>query len=275
MLGLNAAVENHIRKHQKKPTVAIPSCSTLWARINVCSAGRFGDPSHPRKEREPQATNVADGAAAARAPGPGLVARRLRRFHLEIGEGAAATGKGDTVLLAPAVLFKLRFLGKRSGEAPLALCATAGPAGVIHLDSVGFRQFQEGHGLVRLDRPVALDEVDTVPRLRQRQRLRHTLASPRDPAGSETLAMKLGLIKAELLEDPPYLRGEGLRPAQENVPLIEVGDQRMDHRLVESPGEAGPGFASPGPGGGQGDGNAATGMPGRDELELLAENDVR
>jgi hypothetical protein len=29
MLGLNAAVENHIRKHQKKPTVAIESCSTL------------------------------------------------------------------------------------------------------------------------------------------------------------------------------------------------------------------------------------------------------
>ncbi len=34
MLGLNAAVENHIRKHQKKPTVAIESCSTLWPRIN-------------------------------------------------------------------------------------------------------------------------------------------------------------------------------------------------------------------------------------------------
>ena len=64
---------------------------------------------------------------------------------------------------------------------------------------MGFRQFQEGHGLVRLDRPVALDEVDTVPRLGQRQWLRRTLASPRDPAGSETLAMKLGLIKAELL----------------------------------------------------------------------------
>src|SRR3984893_12859888 len=87
--------------------------------------------------------------------------------------------------------------------------------------------------------------------------------------------MKLGLIKAELREDPPYLRGEGLGPAQEDVPLIEVGDQRMDHRLVESPGEAGPGFASARPGGGQGDGNAETGMPGRDELELLAENDVR
>src|SRR6195256_6463600 len=99
MLGLNAAVENHIRKHQKKPTFAIPSCSTLWPRINVCSAGRSGDPSHPRKEREPQATNVADRAAADRAPGPGMAARRLSRFHLEIGEGDAATGKGDTVLL--------------------------------------------------------------------------------------------------------------------------------------------------------------------------------
>src|SRR5262249_31556707 len=47
------------------------------------------------------------------------------------------------------------------------------------------------------------------------------------------------------LEDPPYLRGEGLGPAQEDVPLIEVGDQRVDHRLVESPGEAGPGFSWP------------------------------
>ena len=138
---------------------------------------------------------------------------RLSRFHLEIGEGDAATGKSQPVLFAPAVLLKLRFLGKRPGEAHLALCATAAPAGVIHLDSVGFRQFQEGHGLVRLDRPVALDEVDAVPRLGQRQRLRHTLASPRDPAGSETLAMKLGLIKAELIEDPPYLRGERLGPA--------------------------------------------------------------
>src|ERR1700723_2231641 len=213
MLGLNAAVENHIRKHQKKPTVAIPSCSTLWLRINVCSAGRSGDPSYPRKEREPQATNVADRAAADRAPGPGMAARRLSRFHLEIGEGDAATGKGDTVLLAPAALFKLRFLGKRSGEAHLALRATAGPAGVIHLDSVGFRQFQEGHGLVRLDRPVALDKVDAVP-----------------------------------------------GPGQEDVPLIEVGDQRMDHRLVESSVEAGPGFGSPWPRGGQGDGNPETGM---------------
>ena len=85
-----------------------------------------------------------------------MAARRLSRFNLEIGEGDAATGKGDTVLLAAAVLLKLRFLGKRSGEAHLALGATAGPAGVIHFDSVGFRQFQEGHGLVRLDRPVAL-----------------------------------------------------------------------------------------------------------------------
>src|SRR6202008_2927225 len=109
-----------------------------------------------------------------------------------------------------------------------------------------FRQFQEGHRLVRLDRPVALDEMDTVPRLGQRQRLRHTLASRRDPAGSETLAMEPGLIKAELLEDPPYLRGEGLGPAHEDVPLIEVGDQRMDHRFVESPSEASPGFKSPG-----------------------------
>src|SRR5580700_11620464 len=33
MLGLNAAVENHIRKHQKKPTVAMMSCSTLCVRI--------------------------------------------------------------------------------------------------------------------------------------------------------------------------------------------------------------------------------------------------
>jgi hypothetical protein len=127
-----------------------------------------------------------------------MAARRLSRFNLEIGEGDAATGKSDTVLLAPVLLLKLRFLGKRPGEAHLALGATAGPAGVIHFDSVGFRQFQEGQGLVRLDHPVALDEVDTVPRLRQRQRLRHTLASPRDPAGSETLAMKLSLIKAEL-----------------------------------------------------------------------------
>src|ERR1700722_6616462 len=204
-----------------------------------------------------------------------MAARRLSCFNLEIGEGDAATGKGDTVLLAAAVLFKLRFLGKRSGEPHLALGATAGPAGVIHLDSVGFRQFQEGHGLVRLDRPVALDKVDAVPRLGQRERLRHTFASPRDSAGSETLAMKLGLIKAERLEDPPYLRGEGPGPAQEDVPLIEVGDQRMDHRLVESPGKAGPGFGSPGPRGGQGDGNPETGMPGRDELEFLTENDVR
>jgi hypothetical protein len=29
MLGLKAAVENHIKKHQKKPTVAISICSTL------------------------------------------------------------------------------------------------------------------------------------------------------------------------------------------------------------------------------------------------------
>src|SRR5258707_12579933 len=178
-----------------------------------------------------------------------MAARSLSRVDLEIGEGDAATGKGDTVLLAPAVLFKLRFTGTHSGEAHLSLCATAGPAGVIHLDSVGFRQFQKGHGLVRLDRPVALDEVDTVPRLGQRQRLRHRLASPGDPAGSETLAMKLGLIKAELLEDPPYLRGEALGPAQEDVPLIEVGDQRSDHRLGQLPGGTGPGLAAPGPGG--------------------------
>src|SRR5258707_14498114 len=91
-----------------------------------------------------------------------MAARRLSRYHLEIGEGDAATGKGDTVLLAPAVPFKLRFLGKRSREAHLALCATSGPAGVIHLESVGFRRFQEGHRLVRLDRPVALGELDTV-----------------------------------------------------------------------------------------------------------------
>src|SRR5271156_5967052 len=204
-----------------------------------------------------------------------MAARRLSRFNLEIGEGDAATGKSNAVLLAPALLLKLRFLEKRPGEAHLALGATAGPAGVIHLDSVGFRQFQEGQGLVRLDRPVALDEVDTVSRLGQRQPLRHPLVSPRDSAGSETLAMKLGHIKAELLEDPLYLRGEGLGPAEEDVPLIEVGDQRMDHRLVESPSEAGPGFGSPGPVGGQGDGNPETGVPGRDELELLAENDVR
>src|SRR5258708_12239932 len=110
MLGLNAAVENHIRKHQKKPTVAIPSCSTLWLCINVCSAGRSGDPSHPRKEREPQATNVADRPAADRAPGPGMAARRLSRFHLESGEGDAPTGKADTVLLPPPALFNPPFL---------------------------------------------------------------------------------------------------------------------------------------------------------------------
>src|SRR5258707_14799745 len=127
-----------------------------------------------------------------------MAARRLSRFNLEIGEGDAATGKGDTVLLAATVLFKLRFLGKRSGEAHLALCATAGPAGVIHLDSVGFRQFQEGHGLARLDRPLALVEADAAPRLRDRQLLRHRPASPRDPAMSETLTMKLDLITAEL-----------------------------------------------------------------------------
>src|SRR4030088_3578891 len=102
MLGLNAAVENHIRKHQKKPTVAVPSGSSLWPRINVCSAGRSGDPSHPRKEREPQATNVADRAAPDRARGPGMAARRLSRFPLEIGEGVAATGKGAPVIPAPA-----------------------------------------------------------------------------------------------------------------------------------------------------------------------------
>src|SRR3984885_5752064 len=128
-----------------------------------------------------------------------MAARRLSRFNLEIGEGDAATGKSETVLLASAVLLKFRFLGKRSGEAHLALGATAGPAGVIHLDSVGFRQFQEGKGLVRLDRPVALGEVDTVSRLGQCQRLRRTPASPRDAAGSETLAMQLGHIKAGLV----------------------------------------------------------------------------
>src|SRR5260370_27724164 len=101
MLGLNAAVENHIRKHQKKPTVAIPSCSTLWSRINVCSAGRSGDPSHPKKEREPQATNVADRAAADPAPRPGMAARRLSRLHLAIGEGDAATRTGASFLLPP------------------------------------------------------------------------------------------------------------------------------------------------------------------------------
>src|SRR5260370_34731487 len=121
MIGLTAGVYNHIMKHQKNPTVAIPSCETLWPRINVCSAGRSGDPSHPRKEREPQATNAADRAAADRAPGPGMAARSLSRVHLEIGEGDAATGKGDTVLLAPAVPFQLRFLGNRSSEAPLAI----------------------------------------------------------------------------------------------------------------------------------------------------------
>src|ERR1700729_1120414 len=97
-----------------------------------------------------------------------MAARRLSRFNLEIGEGDAATGKSDTVLPAPVLLLKPRSLGKRPGEAHLARGATAGPAGVIHLDSVGFRQFQEGHGLVRLDRPVAVDKVDTVPRLGQR-----------------------------------------------------------------------------------------------------------
>src|SRR5258708_11755008 len=188
MLGLNAAVENHIRKHQKKPTVAIPCCSPWWARINVCAAGRCGDASNPRKEREPQAPNVADRAAAERASGPGMAARSLSRFHLEIGEGDAATGKGDTVLLAPAVLFKLRLLGKRSGEAHLALCATAGPAGVIHLDSVGFRQVHEGHGLVRLDRPVALDAVGKQPRLPQPPPLPHPHASPPHPPRSQTLS---------------------------------------------------------------------------------------
>src|SRR6266478_933278 len=100
MLGLNAAVENHIRKHQKKPTVAIPSCSILWARINVCSAGRFGDPSHPRKERESQATNVADGAAADRALGPGMAAAV---FH-------ASTSRSERATLqqAKAIPFSLR-----------------------------------------------------------------------------------------------------------------------------------------------------------------------
>src|ERR1700729_2799966 len=153
-----------------------------------------------------------------------MAARRLSRFNLEIGEGDAATGKSDTVLLAPVLLLKLRFLGKRPGEAHLAVGATAGPAGVIHLDSVGFRQFQEGQGLVRLDRPVALGEVDTVSRLGQRQRLRHTLTSPRDPAGSETLAMKLGPLKDELLWDRLHLHGEGPGPPQEDVPPIEVRD---------------------------------------------------
>ena len=136
-----------------------------------------------------------------------------------------------------------------------ALGATAGPAGVIHFDSVGFRQFQEGQGLVRLDRPVALDEVDTVPRLRQRQRLRHTLASPAtrlDPNSRYEAWPDQSRAPGRL----PHVRGERLGPAQEDVPVIEVGDQRTDHRLVESPSEAGPGFAPPGPGGGLGDGNA-------------------
>jgi hypothetical protein len=35
MLGLKAAVENHMRKHQKNPTVAMTSCSTLWVEIRV------------------------------------------------------------------------------------------------------------------------------------------------------------------------------------------------------------------------------------------------
>ena len=33
MLGLNAAVENHMRKHQKKPAVAMTTCSTLCVLI--------------------------------------------------------------------------------------------------------------------------------------------------------------------------------------------------------------------------------------------------
>src|SRR5579862_1369984 len=37
MLGLNAAVANHIRKHQKKPTVAMMSCSTLCVFIAAVS----------------------------------------------------------------------------------------------------------------------------------------------------------------------------------------------------------------------------------------------
>ena len=42
MLGLNAAVENHIRKHQKKPVVAMNSCSTLCVTmILLCCAGAF------------------------------------------------------------------------------------------------------------------------------------------------------------------------------------------------------------------------------------------
>src|SRR5580704_4552664 len=113
-----------------------------------------------------------------------MAAHRLSCFNLEIGEGDAATGKGDTVLLAAAVLFKLRFLGNRSGEAHPALGATAAPAGVLHLDSVGFRHFQERHALVRFDRPVARNRLDAVPPLGQCEWLWHTLASPRDSAGS-------------------------------------------------------------------------------------------
>jgi hypothetical protein len=51
MLGENAAVENHIKKHQKKPTVAINSCSILLvfiARLQ-CGGKRCGDWSWYRR----------------------------------------------------------------------------------------------------------------------------------------------------------------------------------------------------------------------------------
>src|SRR5262249_41090804 len=63
MLGLNAAVENHNRKHQKKPTVAMESCSTLWPRMNVCSAETNPDGLAPRSIRVRQ-QGACQGVAA-------------------------------------------------------------------------------------------------------------------------------------------------------------------------------------------------------------------
>jgi len=77
----------------------------MFAPLDDLDIGRIQDkkesPKQPMQLTAPPSTD----------PQVPVWPRCLSRFHLEIGEGDAATGKGDTVLLAPAVLFKLRFLG--------------------------------------------------------------------------------------------------------------------------------------------------------------------
>src|SRR5262249_15427190 len=82
-----------------------------------------------KKRKRAQGTNVADRAAADRAPGPGMAAPHLSRFHLEIGEGDAATGKGDTVLLAPALSEKSEFeKDRRDAVRPGTAAGERGPS---------------------------------------------------------------------------------------------------------------------------------------------------